>query len=70
MRNRLYDNNRIDVAMKELELWLRTYEEDSAAGMFMSGLLFAFQDYQFLYMVYDYADGFTLDTVLRNHVFN
>ena len=56
--------------MKELELWLRVYEEDNLAAIFMGGLLFAFQDYQFLYMVYAYVDGFTLDTVLRHHSFN
>ena len=36
----------------------------------MGNLLFSFQDYQFLYMVYEHVEGFTLDSVLRHHVFN
>lgn len=39
------------------------------ASLFFADLLFAFQDYQYLYMVYDQIEGFTLDTVLKQHVF-
>ena len=53
------------MALKELELWLTAYYEKSTASMFMADLLFAFQDYQYLYMVYEMIDGFTLDDVMR-----
>ncbi len=37
--------------------------------LFLAELCFAFQDYQYLYMVFKKVDGFTLDTVFKHHMF-
>lgn len=46
------------------------YEENNIASLYFADLLYAFQDYQYLYMVFKYIDGFTLDTVFKYHKFS
>jgi hypothetical protein len=67
--NSLVDNNRTYSAYKELELWINVYKEKHVASQFFINLLFVFQDYQYLYMIYEYVEGFTMDSVLKYHAF-
>ena len=53
------------MALKELQLWQNVYNENNIASLFFAQLMYAFQDYQYLYMVYKYSHGHTLDVVLR-----
>lgn len=58
-------------------LWKNVYQQhqqgdkdNAVVGMFLAEFIYAFQDYQYLYAVYQYnTPGYTLDSVFREHTF-